>query len=192
MFRAVSYAVMPDMDIVLELRTICSDTIQADPETYTKAILDGREPAEYCKWLLDSDSWGGAIELGILANHFDIEICAVDVQSTQIFRMNEGAARRCIVLYSGIHYDTIVAIPSSSGYVRDPMDDVRQFEEDEEILFKARELALLFNSIDYFTDTGGMKLKCNMCDWIGYGEKAATIHCEQSGHADMEQVKDEK
>lgn len=31
-----------------------------------------------------SDAWGGAIELNVLAKHFDIEICSIDVQVCHI------------------------------------------------------------------------------------------------------------
>jgi len=42
----------------------------------------------------------------------------------------------------------------------------------------------------YFTDTGGMKIKCNVrgCGWTGHGQGQASGHAERSGHYDMEEV----
>jgi ubiquitin thioesterase OTU1 len=40
--------------------------VAGDPETYSEAIL-GRPNADYCRWILGSDHWGGAIELSILS-----------------------------------------------------------------------------------------------------------------------------
>ena len=42
------------------------DTVAGDPEEYTEAFL-GKPNAEYCAWILNPQSWGGAIELSILA-----------------------------------------------------------------------------------------------------------------------------
>ena len=40
--------------------------VEGDPETYSEAFL-GRPNADYCRWILDKDKWGGAIELSILS-----------------------------------------------------------------------------------------------------------------------------
>ena len=47
----------------------------ADPFTYNDGFL-GKENAEYCKWILDKNHWGGAVELSILSKHFAREIAA--------------------------------------------------------------------------------------------------------------------
>lgn len=37
-----------------------------DPDQYTDGFL-GKPNAEYCRWIQDSQKWGGAIELAILS-----------------------------------------------------------------------------------------------------------------------------
>ena len=192
MFRAFASAVLPgDHQSMIELRSLCANVIQSEPEMYTKVILDNREPDDYCRWLQTDDAWGGAIELTILSKHFDIEICSIDVQSLRIDRFNEGAAIRCILVYSGIHYDTIAQSPSDPPHTKadsPPELDKKVWEkEDDEILFKAQELCGKLKEQHYFTDTGGMGIKCLVkgCGWKGYGEGQAQTHAQQSGHYDM-------
>jgi ubiquitin thioesterase OTU1 len=80
LFRAFAAAVLPGDDLsMLELRSLVASSIQADPETYTKVVLE-KEPDDYCRWIQTEDAWGGGIELGILSKYFDIQICSIDVQ----------------------------------------------------------------------------------------------------------------
>jgi len=80
LFRAFAYAVLPTDDkVVVELRSIIASAIRSNPEVYTKVVLE-QEPENYCAWIQTQDAWGGAIELGILAQHFEVEICSIDVQ----------------------------------------------------------------------------------------------------------------
>jgi ubiquitin thioesterase OTU1 len=81
LFRALGTAILPGDDLSMtELRSIVASAIQAQPDVYTKVILDNREPDDYCRWIQTQDAWGGAIELSILSKEFDIEICSVDVE----------------------------------------------------------------------------------------------------------------
>jgi ubiquitin thioesterase OTU1 len=62
-----------------ELRKLVADYILAHPDDYNEAIL-GMAPREYCRAIQGKDRWGGAIELGVFSNIFDIEICTFDVK----------------------------------------------------------------------------------------------------------------
>jgi len=180
LFRAISSAVMSDIDAVTELRSIIAETIQADPETYNKAVLDNKDPEKYCRWIRSQDSWGGQIELVILSQHFGVEICSIDVQTLRVDRYNKGAEKQCFVVYSGIHYDTIAL--SLSGMA--PEDDVKQFESPikEELLPKAVELCKKLQEKHYYTDTSGFRLQCNDCGASLVGERGATEHAASTGH----------
>lgn len=180
LFRAISSAVMSDLDAVTELRSIVAETIQADPQTYNKAVLDNKNPDQYCRWIKSQDSWGGQVELVILSQHFGVEICSIDVQTLRVDRYNEGAEKQCFVVYSGIHYDTIAL----SILGMPPEDDVKQFESPikEEILPKAVELCKKLQDKHYYTDTAGFQLQCNDCGAMLTGERGATEHASQTGH----------
>jgi len=180
MFRAVASAVMSDMDTMHELRSIVAQTIQAHPDKYTKVILDNKDPDTYCQWIQTENAWGGQIELDILSQQFDIEICSIDVQSLRVDRYNEGARRRCFVVYSGIHYD-IIAL---SLFGMPPEDDVKQFEQplSDEILPQAIELCRKLQERHYYTDTAGFHVKCGDCGALCIGEKGAMEHAQKTGH----------
>jgi ubiquitin thioesterase OTU1 len=62
-----------------KLREIVTDYIMAHPETYNAVVLE-KSPEQYCAKMLQSDVWGGAIELGIISEVFEIEICVVNVK----------------------------------------------------------------------------------------------------------------
>jgi len=81
LFRAFGTAVLPTGDdaSMPELRSLVASYIQADPETYSKVVLE-QNPDDYCRWIQTPDAWGGFIEMGILSKHFEIEICSIDVQ----------------------------------------------------------------------------------------------------------------
>jgi ubiquitin thioesterase OTU1 len=94
LFRALSASLLPHIDAVVELRSIVASTIHGNPKTYTPAILDNKSPAEYAKWIQYMDSWGGQVELAVLAEYFGVEVIAVDVQFGRVDRYNseEGQA----------------------------------------------------------------------------------------------------
>ncbi|KAF1938606.1 OTU-domain-containing protein [Clathrospora elynae] len=185
MFRAVGSAVLTDsLDSMTELRSLVAQAIQRDPEQYNEAILQ-RSPDEYCKWISYSDSWGGGIELSILSQEFDIEIASINVQDNRVDRFNEGRPRRCILVYSGIHYDTIALVPHGIS-PKDPEHDIKLFDAHDNIILEAaRELCGQLQKAHYFTDTQKFDIKCNKCGWKGRGEQGAVQHAAETGHSDF-------
>ena len=98
----------------------------------------------------------------------------------------------CILVYSGIHYDTIVQSPSEPPHTNadnPPELDKRIWDSDDEyILSKSLELCRKLNEKHYYTDTGGMAIQCKECGVIIYGEKQAAGHAQQTGHYEMGEV----
>ena len=124
----------------------------------------------------------GQIELDILSAHFDIEICSIDVQSLRVDRYNEGKPTRCILVYSGIHYDIMALSPFDSP----PEDDVKMFDAaDAMILNQAVVLCQMLQDRHYFTDTARFSIRCNTCGEVMIGEMAATQHASLTGHTDF-------
>lgn len=195
MFRALASAVMGDLDAMHELRSMVATTIQNDKETYNKAMLDNKEPDRYCRWIQNPDSWGGGIELSILSKAFDIEIASINVQDLRVDRFNEnpGTKQRCILVYSGIHYDVIALNPSPPPYTSATADaefDQKQFNStDDEILARALDLCKILQGRHYYTDTAAFDLKCEQCGWIGKGEVGAQQHAGETGHYQFGEAK---
>lgn len=188
LFRAFGGAFFGLMDNMTELRSIIAQNIQANPEKYPTVVLE-RSPDNYCRWIQTEDAWGGAIELDILSRHFDIEICSIDVQTLRVDRFNEGRPTRCILVYSGIHYDTIALSPADPPYdhaYAPPDFDTKVFDAaDEVVLHKAVELCKILQSQHYFTDTSKFSIRCNVCKHSFTGEKGATEHAKETGHYDF-------
>lgn len=185
MFRALGTAVLSSsLDAMTELRSLVAQSIQADPERYNEAILQ-RKPDEYCQWIQYSDSWGGGIELSILSQEFDVEICSINVQDLRVDRFNEGKPRRCFLVYSGIHYDTVAFVPDGSS-VLDTENDVKLFDSGDDVMLEAaRQLCGELKKKKYYTDTQRFGLKCNICGWTGQGENAALQHAQETTHSDF-------
>lgn len=62
-----------------KLRKMVADHVLANPEEYNEGIL-GAHPEEYSRTIQGKDRWGGAIELSIFSNIFNLEICTFDVK----------------------------------------------------------------------------------------------------------------
>ena len=190
LFRALSSAVLGTaLDGMTELRSIVAQTINANPDFYTAGLL-GKDPEAYCKWIQREDSWGGGIELSILSQHFDIEVCSINVQDTRVDRFNEGRATRCVLVYSGIHYDVCAVAPFAGAepeFDRKVFDvlDVGGQQEDGGVLDAALRLCKELQSRHYFTDTAEFDVKCKVCGLRGNGEKWAMQHAQVTGHSDF-------
>ena len=188
LFRAFGSAFFGAMDNMTELRSIIAQHIQVNPEKYPAVVLE-KNPDDYCRWIQTEDAWGGAIELDILSRHFDVEICSIDVQTLRVDRFNEGRPDRCILVYSGIHYDTIAVSPADPPYDHTfaPMEfDTKIFDAtDELVLERALDLCKILQERHYFTDTRKFIVRCNICQKSFTGEIGATEHAKETGHYDF-------
>lgn len=99
-------------EIAPSMRHIIAETVSKDQTTYSEAIL-GKPNAEYCEWIKDSNSWGGAIELAVLSGYFGIEIAVVDTINAIINRFGEDQnyGNRVFLMFDGIHYDPLYLEP---------------------------------------------------------------------------------
>lgn len=190
LFRAVGFTILKDLDSMFSLRDTVRETILKNPDDYSDAILD--KPRDvYMSWIMQENSWGGAIELDILAKSFGITICSLDVASLRTDMFNPGQDRFVCVVYSGIHYDAVALVPSEyeSG---NSDDDTTIFEGDlkgMQVMESLTELGKLLKKRNYYTDTASFSLKCNTCGTALTGEKQATKHAMSTGHTDFGEYK---
>ena len=76
-------------------------------------------PANYIDTITKPNTWGGAIELTIFAAYYNTEIASIDVETGRVDHFTppalesgiSPASMRCIVIYSGIHYDAASLAP---------------------------------------------------------------------------------
>ncbi|XP_022909210.1 ubiquitin thioesterase Otu1 isoform X2 [Onthophagus taurus] len=166
------------------MRELIAETVERESDEFTEAIL-GKPPAEYCKWILDEKSWGGAIELAILSSYYGIEIAVVDTINAIINRFGEDKnyGNRVFLLFDGIHYDPLYLEPTDGGPIKTifPSQDVKLLEEAELLAKEAK-------SSRQFTDVNKFRLKCNVCNIFLNGQVEAQSHAQSTGHTNFGEV----
>lgn len=187
LFSSVALVFEQDIRKAPQMRQIVADGIRNDMVTYSEAIL-GRPRDEYIQTILKPATWGGAIELTILAVHYATEICSVDVETGRIDRFEppsgNESGNRCVLVYSGIHYDAATLSP-----IKDAPPDFHQTvfpivsrENSDPILVAGTKLANILRQKKAFTNTATFDLKCEDCGQGLVGEKGATAHAKETGH----------
>ncbi|KAJ7199307.1 hypothetical protein C8J57DRAFT_1415997 [Mycena rebaudengoi] len=183
LFSSVALVFEQDIKKAQKMREIVADGIRKDAETYNEAIL-GMPPATYISKILTPSTWGGAIELGILASHYRTEIASIDVETGRIDQFEpsggEVADNRCLLIYSGIHYDAATLAPMA-----DAPSDWHQTvfpTSSPDVLNAAKRLADILRAQRAYTNTATFDLKCQDCGKGLKGEKGAQAHAAETGH----------
>ncbi|KOC68424.1 Ubiquitin thioesterase OTU1 [Habropoda laboriosa] len=186
LFTSVGYVLNGKVDpsCASFMREIIANAVAADPEEYSEAFL-GRPNAEYCKWILKSESWGGAIELSILSKFYGLEIAVIDSINAIINRFGEDQhyAQRVFLIFDGIHYDPLYLESLDGGNIQTIFPT-----EDERMLFEAAELAREVKSSRQFTDIQKFTLMCNDCKVKLNGQVEAQQHAKETGHMNFGEV----
>lgn len=188
LFTAVAYVATGGRVSPPELRLITATAVSAAPDTYTAAVL-GRPPLAYVDWIVKADTWGGAIELAVLAAHFQMELASADIQSGRLDVFGEGAGypTRAYLLYDGIHYDAVALSLDGGGGGRE--SDVTQFPANDEVAArKVLELAATARAAHQFTDVASFALICRDCNEVLAGEAAAQAHAGSTSHTNFEEI----
>ncbi|KAI2602694.1 OTU-domain-containing protein [Hypoxylon sp. NC1633] len=174
------------------LRRLVVDHIRANTDKYSAAIL-GKSPDAYCRNMLEPSSWGGEIELAIISEIFQLEICVVNVKTGSVYRVGEGNNYdwRCVLVYSNVHYDRVAEI-FVEGQVEMDFDVTRwAVDGSDHVLAHTQQMCQkLKEEHHYYTDTSDFVVMCNQCGWIGQGEKALARHSLETGHSEISEIKD--
>lgn len=183
LFASISFVVLSDTAFKDDLRMLAANTIASDPTTYNDAFL-GKSNWEYCEWLTKKDHWGGAIELNVFSQHYQMEINAVDVQSGRIDRFGEDNKypNRVFVMYDGIHYDPMGL--EENGKIVQTVFPTDQPQYQAQALQVANEL----KKNRQFTDLAGFTLRCMICNTPLKGQTQAQQHAKETGHMNFGEV----
>jgi len=89
LFNAVNYALNQNLSEPEIMRSLIAAEIQSNMDFYNSAILDGKDPYDYCDWIMRDTTWGGGIEISILCKCFQISIGVVDAVHNTIEFLGE-------------------------------------------------------------------------------------------------------
>ncbi|KAI6036305.1 hypothetical protein BKA83DRAFT_25937 [Pisolithus microcarpus] len=187
LFSSVALIFEQDITKAQKMRQIVANGIQSDAETYNDAIL-GMARDKYISTILTSSMWGGAIELGVLANHFGTEITSIDVETGRVDRFSPAPEKsrgdRCILIYSGIHYDAATLSPMVGAPAEwdQTVFPIMSTGEDDPVVEAGKKLAAILREKRAFTNIATFDLKCEICRKGLRGEKEARAHAQETGH----------
>lgn len=164
------------------MREVIASVVSSDQEKYSEAYL-GRQNQQYCTWILTKDAWGGAIEVQILAEYFQVEIVVVDTKSGSctVFGESSDFPHQMVLIYDGIHYDALYDVAAGK-------EVTLHSAEDKSILTKALVTAKAAKAAHNYTDTTGFSLKCLVCGTKLRGETEAQTHAKTTAHTNFSEV----
>ena len=135
--------------------------------TLTK-VMHSQPRDQYITTISKPSSWGGAIELTILANHYGSEISSIDVETGRIDHFTpppeQSSGNRCILIYSGIHYDaaTITPILDAPDEFHQTLIAIENEGDGDPVLVAAKKLADKLRAKKAYTNTATFDLKCQV------------------------------
>lgn len=189
LFSSISLALTGSIDWKsLDLRKIVAEEIRKLPEIYTEEILE-RPTNQYCDWIQRPESWGGAIELGILAKHLNIRITTYDIDLGLPITFQDETnppTRYILLIYSGIHYDALV---TNKVLKSDKTGDTGVWSLNMSLSAASEKLVKLLQSKNYATNTTKFRVRCLDCYEILVGEQGASRHANSTGHFRFGEVK---
>jgi len=147
----------------------------------------GMSKNEYLEKISDSDTWGGAIELKMFSEIFDIQIAVLDVQSgrTDIFGEIEDFEKRIYLLYNGIHYDPLVMNHQDNNE-----SDITIFspEDSEKLIMFKDYIESVKDKGDYVDISKINNLKCIKCNNIFESNEEASVHGINFNHWEFKNI----
>jgi len=183
LFSSVAVVFEQDVKAAPRLRQVVADTISNNSILYDDAFL-GQPREKYISTILKPSSWGGAIELSIFSSVYKTEISSFDVETGRCDRFGEGQYdNRCILMYSGIHYDAVSLAPTQNA----PLDFHQTvFPVEAHIIFDAAgKLAAKRREKRAYTNTSTFDLRCQVCGKGLKGEKGAREHAKETSHVEF-------
>ncbi|KAE8680219.1 Detected protein of confused Function [Hibiscus syriacus] len=187
-FKPIQLGLFWEMFKITVLSLVIAATVSSDPTKYSKAFL-GKPNAEYCAWILDSDKWGGAIELSILADYYGREIAAYDIHVA--ICMEKNYSERVMLIYDGLHYDALAMSPFEGA--PEEFDQTIFVVQNDRTIGPVECLALNLVKDQQrkrsYTDTTNFTLRCGVCQIGMVGQKEAMEHAGATGRVNFQEYR---
>jgi ubiquitin thioesterase OTU1 len=180
LFSCFAYCLMSrsrTIESARQMRGVVVQELLRQGELYSEVVL-GKAPKDYVAWITGDNAWGGAIELGVLAQHFGVQVAVWDVQSKRmdLYEPEDRAAKRMYLLYDGLHYDPF-ALAAAEG-APEAQDECMFAQEDAAAREGAQQLTAKLHEAHAFTDTTKFSLRCLVCGAGLAGEGDAMKHAQ--------------
>lgn len=185
LFTSIGFVLNGSVDTTVHslMRQIIAAEVASDLETYNEAML-GKPNAEYCMWIQQPSSWGGAIEVAILSRFYGLEMAVVDTLNAIINRFGEDKnyGQRVFLFFDGVHYDPLYLEQSDGGIqTMFPTEDMEIYREAEQLAHEAK-------SSRQYTDLNKFTLKCMNCDKFLTGQAEAQQHAKETMHTNFGEI----
>ena len=93
LFNSVAYCLENKrLDMAYELRELIASVVISSTDEYNEAVL-GKPPAEYAEWIMKADSWGGALECRIFAQHYSTIVTCIGKSAFVCSKVSEPCKR---------------------------------------------------------------------------------------------------
>jgi ubiquitin thioesterase OTU1 len=141
---------------------------------------------EYIEFIQNPKNWGGALEIKMFSEIFEIKIITIDVKTNRadIFGEDKNYDTCIYLLYNGIHYDPLVMNYDASA---DPSLDITKFNSDDTETFELMKCLLLEykNRGDY---AEFYSLQCSVCNEKCKDQNEALEHSINYDHWNFKQI----
>jgi len=161
------------------LRGVMRDNVLADPDPATRALFLGKPVDEYAEWIMNPHHWGGEPEIVALSEHYKVELAVVSCEMMSTIVYGEGASGgRIYILYTGSHYDPLVAGASPDI----PRSDERKIQPSgPSAELEASALAIAKQQVEDAARRASQKrvkkIKCGGCGALLDTPEAFQAHC---------------
>ena len=170
----------------LQYRQLLANYLEAS-SNIDAVTLGTNSKEEYIESIQNPSTWGGAIELKLFSEMFQIEIASIDVQSNRvdIFGQDTNYPQRIFVVYNGVHYDPLVM-----AYTDEPKDDITSFEsEDSQTLIDFQNFVKVFKEVGDFVDPKNMNnFECEICNTLFESQMEAYDHANNYQHWNFREI----
>ncbi|CAK9063277.1 unnamed protein product [Durusdinium trenchii] len=190
LFWAVAYLVEGEVGRAKakELREVCAQDALQDPDPMTRSLLLGfNSVEEYATWIRNEFHWGGENEILCLAKHYCVEVAVVCCESLQVLTYGSDlplCSARIYLLYTGQHYDPIVAGAEADLPVE--KEQKRQKKGDTSLESGCLEIAKrhVAEAAKKAKQRRAKKIKCGGCGALLSDAEAFAKHCQEVEHDD--------
>ena len=191
-----------DIDFHYELRKIVSSKIKENTELYQNELLGiNKTSEEYASWIMDQFNWGGTMDALILAKHYKINVCVIDVTSNLFYILQGNESKDCDkniddrihIIYNGDHYDAAVGIYKQNSDLDDDKEirtfSLKELEIENWKLIEENQLKLFLNRSNkewkekeqvLNTIKSNKKYKCQDCDKLFTSNEGMENHMTET------------